>query len=118
MDFELTEEQRLLKESVDRFVADKYPFSARQAIIFSEAGYSEENWQLFAEMGWLALPFEAQYGGFGGSPVDTAIVMEALGRGLVLEPYLSTVVMGGGLVAAAGNDIQKENILPQIAAAN
>jgi len=116
VDFELTEEQRLLKESVDRFVADKYPFSARQAIIFSEAGYSEENWQLFAEMGWLALPFAAQYGGFGGSPVDTAIVMEALGRGLVLEPYLSTVVMGGGLVAAAGNDIQKENILPQIAA--
>ena len=92
--------QRLLKDSVDRFVADKYPLTERDKLIYSELGYSEENWQLFAEMGWLGLPFEARYGGFGGTAVDTAIVMEALGRALVLEPYLSTVVMGGGLVAA------------------
>jgi alkylation response protein AidB-like acyl-CoA dehydrogenase len=116
MDFNLSEEQRLLRDSVERFVADKYPFSARQELIYSPRGYSDKNWQLFADMGWLGLPFEEQYGGFGGSAVDTAIVMEALGRALGLEPYLSTVVMGGGLVAAAGSDVQKETFLPQIIA--
>ncbi|MDG1944874.1 MAG: acyl-CoA dehydrogenase family protein [Halioglobus sp.] len=116
MDFELSEEQRLLRDSIDRFVKSEYPFSTRQEIIFSTLGYSEKNWKLFAEMGWLALPFDAQYGGFGGSPVETAIVMEALGRGLVLEPYLSTVVMGGGLLAAVASHDQKERLIPQIVA--
>ena len=116
MDFLLSEEQGLLRDSVERFVADKYPFSQRRNLIYSERGYSGEHWQLFAEMGWLGLPFEAQYGGFGGTAVDTAIVMEVLGRALVLEPYLSTVVMGGGLVAAAGTESQKEDIVPQIIA--
>ena len=86
MDFSLSEEQRLLRDSAERFVADNYPFSARQDLIFSQRGYSDKHWQLFAEMGWLGLPFEEQYGGFGGSAVDTAVVMEALGRGLALEP--------------------------------
>tara|TARA_R110002073_G_scaffold210347_4_gene370857 strand:+ start:7598 stop:8737 length:1140 start_codon:yes stop_codon:yes gene_type:complete len=116
MDFELSEEQRLLRDSIDRFVKSEYPFSTRQEIIFSTLGYSEKNWTLFAEMGWLALPFDAQYGGFDGSPVETAIVMEALGRGLVLEPYLSTVVMGGGLLAAVASHDQKERLIPQIVA--
>ncbi|MDE0950349.1 MAG: acyl-CoA dehydrogenase family protein [Halioglobus sp.] len=116
MDFELSEEQRLLRDSIDRFVKSEYPFSTRQEIIFSTLGYSEKNWKLFAEMGWLALPFDAQYGGFDGSPVETAIVMEALGRGLVLEPYLSTVVMGGGLLAAVASHDQKERLIPQIVA--
>lgn len=116
MDFNLSEEQRLLRDSVESFVADNYPFSARQDLICSQRGYSDKHWQLFADMGWLGLPFEEQYGGFGGSAVDTAIVMEALGRALVLEPYLSTVVMGGTLVAAAGSDVQKETLIPRIVA--
>jgi alkylation response protein AidB-like acyl-CoA dehydrogenase len=116
MDFNLSEEQRLLRDSVERFVTDNYPFAARQDLIYSQRGYSDKHWQLFADMGWLGLPFEEQYGGFGGSAVDTAILMEALGRALVLEPYLSTVVMGGTLVAAAGSDAQKETLIPQIVA--
>jgi alkylation response protein AidB-like acyl-CoA dehydrogenase len=114
MDFNLSDEQRMLKDSVDRFVADKYSFAERCKLRYSERGYSDANWQLFADMGWLGLPFESELGGFGGSAVDVAIVMEALGRSLVLEPYISTVVMGGGLVAAAGSDSQKQSIIPQI----
>jgi alkylation response protein AidB-like acyl-CoA dehydrogenase len=116
MDFNLSQEQILLRDSVERFVADKYAFSDRRKLIFSERGYSDKHWQLFAEMGWLGLPFETQYGGFDGTAVDVAIVMEALGRALVLEPYLSTVLMGGGLIAAAGSEAQKEDIIPQIIA--
>jgi alkylation response protein AidB-like acyl-CoA dehydrogenase len=116
MDFNLSEEQSLLRDSIERFVADKYSFNERRKLIYSERGYSDKHWQLFAEMGWLALPFEAQYGGFDGTAVDVAIVMEALGRALVLEPYLSTVIMGGGLVVAAGSAAQKEDIIPQIIA--
>jgi alkylation response protein AidB-like acyl-CoA dehydrogenase len=114
MDFNLSSEQRLLKDSLDRFVADKYPFSERGKLIYSERGYSAENWRLFAEMGWLGLPFDIEYGGFGGTAVDTAIVMESFGGALVLEPYLSTVVMGGSLVATGGTGAQKETIIPQI----
>lgn len=116
MDFNLTEEQRMLKDSVERFVADKYDFAARGESIYSETGYSKDNWRFYAEMGWLALPFEEQYGGLGGTEVDIAIVMEAFGRGLVLEPYLSTVVLGGGLINEAASDAQKTELIAQIAA--
>jgi alkylation response protein AidB-like acyl-CoA dehydrogenase len=116
MDFNMSDEQRLLKDSVDRFVADQYQHDQRSKLVYSKLGYSAQNWQLFAEMGWLGLPFEERFGGYGGSPVDTAIVMEALGRALVLEPYLSTVVMGGGLVVLAGTDAQKERLIPLVVA--
>jgi len=116
MDFDLSEEQSLLRASVDRFVADHYAPAQRAARLYGDPGYSEEHWRLFAEMGWLGLPFAARYGGYGGTAVDTAVLMESLGRGLVLEPYLSTVVMGGGLVAAAGSDEQKEATIPRIIA--
>jgi len=114
MDFNLSEDQRMLKDSLDRFVAEQYSFSTRQTLVYSDRGYSDESWKMFAEMGWLGLPFEERFGGFDGSAVDIALVMEALGRGLLLEPYLSTVVMGGGLVVAAGTDEQKEAIIPRI----
>lgn len=116
MDFELSEEQRMLRESVGRFVSDRYSVELRSQLAQGNPGYSRDNWRLFAEMGWLALPFENKYGGMDGTPVETAIVMEALGRGLVLEPYLSTVVMGGGLLAAAASEAQKEQLLPQLIA--
>jgi pimeloyl-CoA dehydrogenase small subunit len=115
MDFDFTEEQRLLKESVDRFISDRYDFEQRKTFAKNDAGYSSENWSQFAELGLLAIPFAEEHGGFGGGPIETMIVMEAFGRGLVLEPYFSTVVLGGGLLRHAGSDAQKSELIPKIA---
>lgn len=102
MDFDLTEEQRLLKESVDRLVDDEYgDFSRRQAFAREPNGFSERMWSTYAELGLLGLPFAEDQGGSGGGPVETMIVMEAFGRGLVLEPYFASIVLGGGLLRAA-----------------
>lgn len=116
MDFDLSEEQRLLKDSVNRLAGDAYTFEAREKIRRTPAGSSAEVWGTLAELGLLGLPFPAEHGGSDGGPVETMIVLEAFGRNLVLEPYLATVVMGGGLVRLAGSDAQKSAILPQIAA--
>ena len=114
MDFNLSEEQQLLKDSVDRFVLDDYDFEKRRKTANSDDGFSRDNWKTFAELGWLAVGLPEEYGGFGG-PVETMIVMEAIGRGLVTEPYLPTVILGAGLVAEAGTDAQKETILGAVA---
>lgn len=98
MDFDLSEDQRLLKESVERLISDQYSFEQRKKYLREPAGYSAAVWDQFAELGLLGLPFEESLGGFGGGPVETAIVMEAFGRGLVLEPYFATVILGGGLL--------------------
>ncbi|MEH6476227.1 MAG: acyl-CoA dehydrogenase family protein [Sneathiella sp.] len=111
MDFELSDEQRMLQDSVLRFVDDKYGLSNRQALTKSDLGFSAENWAIFAEMGWLGLPFPENIGGFGGTAVDIAVLMEALGGGLVLEPYVSTVLLGGKLVEYAGSSEQQDKIL-------
>jgi pimeloyl-CoA dehydrogenase small subunit len=115
MDFDFTEEQRLLKESVDRFIGDRYDFEQRKSFAKNDAGYARENWKQFAELGLLAIPFTEEHGGFGGGPIETMIVMEAFGRGLVLEPYFSTVVLGGGLLRHGGSDAQKSEFIPKIA---
>ena len=115
MDFDLSEEQRLLKDSVERLAGDSYAFEARERIRRTAAGSSAEVWGTLAELGLLGLPFAGEHGGSEGGPVETMIVMEAFGRHLVLEPYLATVVMGGGIVRLAGSDAQKQAILPQIA---
>ena len=106
MDFDLSEDQRLLKDSVDRLVADQYQFEQRKKYLREPAGYSAAMWDQITEMGLLGLPFEETLGGFGGGAVETAIVMDAFGRGLVLEPYFATVILGGGLLrrAALGVD--------------
>ena len=96
MDFSYTEEQQMLKDSISRFVQNDYDFFARADIVASEQGYSKEHWQLFAELGWLSVPFAEEHGGFGGNAVDVMVVMEQLGRGLVVEPYLATVLLFGG----------------------
>jgi alkylation response protein AidB-like acyl-CoA dehydrogenase len=114
MDFELSSEQTLLKDSVDRFVRDNYELSARRALVASDLGYSTDNWALFAEMGWLGLPFSEESGGYGGSNVDVTILMESFGEGLVVEPYMATVLLGGRLVDMAGTADQKENILSAV----
>jgi pimeloyl-CoA dehydrogenase small subunit len=115
MDFDFTEEQRLLKESVDRFISDRYEFEQRKTFARNDTGYARENWKQFAELGLLAIPFAEEHGGFGGGPIETMIVMEAFGRGLVLEPYFSTVVLGGGLLRRGGSDAQRDELIPKIA---
>jgi alkylation response protein AidB-like acyl-CoA dehydrogenase len=115
MDFSLTEEQQLLRDSIARFVANEYTFEARRKIIDSASGWSDSAWTTFAAMGLLGAPFDERYGGFGGTPVDVMVIMQELGRGMVVEPYLATVVLGGGLIAEAGTAAQKDAILPHIA---
>ncbi len=115
MDFDLSDDQRLLKDSVDRLIADKYAFEARKKIMAEPGGWSREMWAQFAELGLLGLPFAEAHGGFGGGPVETMLVMEAFGRGLVLEPFLPTVILAGGLIQAAGSAEQQKALLPQIA---
>ncbi|GGC51894.1 acyl-CoA dehydrogenase family protein [Chelatococcus reniformis] len=115
MDFDLTDEQRLLKDSVDRLVADRYDFEARNAIRKQPEGFSRELWAQYAELGILGLPFAEEDGGFGGGAVETMIVMEALGRALALEPYVATVILAGGVLRRAGSAAQRQELVPQIA---
>src|SRR6266849_5957622 len=103
MDFELSEEQRLLKDSVERLLADHYEFEARKTYMEAPEGFGRELWDKYAELGLLGLPFEERFGGFGGGPVETMIVAEAFGRALALEPFLATVVLGGGLLRHGGS---------------
>jgi pimeloyl-CoA dehydrogenase small subunit len=114
MDFELTEDQRLLNDSISRLLADRYAFDARRGYMKQPQGFSQELWDKYAELGLLGLPFSEDYGGFGGGAVDVMMVMEAFGRSLVLEPYLATVVLGGSAIKYAGNEAQKGELLPQI----
>ena len=114
MDFDLSEEQRLLKDSVDGLLADSYDFEQRKKYAQEKGGWSKAIWGKLAEQGLLGLPFSENDGGFGGGPVETMIVMEALGRALVLEPYLATVVLGGGFLRHGGSAAQKEKYLPAI----
>jgi hypothetical protein len=114
MNFEFTEEQVMLRDSVARFIQDGYDFDTRQGIAKSDEGMSRDNWQTFAELGWLSIPFAEEHGGFGGNAVDTMVVMEQLGKGLVLEPYLATVVLFGGLLQHGGSEAQQAQYIPQI----
>jgi alkylation response protein AidB-like acyl-CoA dehydrogenase len=115
MDFDLNDDQRLLKESVDRLVADRYGFEQRKALGAGTDGWSREMWAQYAELGLLALPFEEKHGGIGGGPVETMIVMEAFGRALALEPYLATVVLGGGFLRLGANASMQDALIPKIA---
>jgi pimeloyl-CoA dehydrogenase small subunit len=116
MDFEFSDEQRLLKESVERLLGDRYDFETRRKFAQEPDGFSRKLWSQYAELGLLALPFEEKHGGIGGGPVETMIVMEAFGRALVLEPYLATVVLAGSLLRLGGSEAQREELIPKIAA--
>lgn len=115
MDFNYTDEQNALRDTLTRFIAKDYGFEQRRALAKSDAGFSRDHWKQFAELGLLALPFPEDFGGMNGNAVDTMLVMESFGRGLVLEPYLATVVVAGGLIRDAGSAAQKEALLPAIA---
>ena len=115
MDFDLSEEQRLLKESLDRLIGDRYTFEQRKSYAQAPAGWSRELWAQYAELGLLGLPFAEQYGGSAGGPVETMIAMEAFGGALVLEPFLATVVLGGGFLRHGGSSEQRADLVPKIA---
>ena len=115
MDFELSEDQVLLQESVQRFVQDNYSFEQRRKIVNNDKGFSETHWKQFAELGWLGMAFPEAVGGYGGTPVETMIVMEEFGKGLVAEPFVSTVVLGGGAIIAGGSAEQQQEIVGKIA---
>ena len=114
MDLTLSDEQRLLRESVDRFIAETYTADHRRRIASEPLGFSRETWKQFADLGWLALPISEAYGGLGAGAIETGIVMEAFGRGLVTEPYLATVVIGGGFLRRGGSAEQKAKYIPGI----
>jgi pimeloyl-CoA dehydrogenase small subunit len=115
MDFALNDEQRLLRESIERLLAEHYDFEARKRHAQEPAGFSEKLWRRYAELGLLALPFAENNGGIGAGPVETMIVMEALGRALALEPYLATVVLGGGFLRLGASAATRAALIPKIA---
>jgi pimeloyl-CoA dehydrogenase small subunit len=114
MDFDFTEEQRLLRDSVDRLLADRYAFDKRRLYLAEPDGWSRALWAQYAELGLLGLPFAEEHGGFGGGGIDVMLVMEAFGRVLVLEPYLATVVLAGTALRLAGNAAQQAALLPLV----
>ena len=108
MNFELSEEQQLVADSIARFVQDNYNLETRTAIVAKAPGFSSDNWKQMAELGWFGLPFSEEDGGFGGNQIDTMVLMEQFGKGLVVEPFLASVVLGGGALKRAGNAGQKK----------
>lgn len=111
MDFKFTEEQRLLGDSLERFLAGNYGFEARQRTVRSEAGWRPELWRALAEdVGILGAALPEEMGGFGGGPVDTMVVMRALGKTLVVEPYLETVVIAAGLLSRVGGAVAADAV--------
>lgn len=114
MDFSFSDEQTLLQDSISKFLQNDYSFDRRQKVIKEEEGFAASNWQQFAELGWLAMPFAEGDGGFGGGAVETMIMLEQFGKGLVVEPFLPTVVLTGGALRIAGSDEQRAAHLPGI----
>ena len=116
MDFELSEEQRLLKDSVERLTTQRYDFEARRKYMKEADGWSRALWKQYVDLGLTALPFAEEHGGIGGGPVETMIVMEAFGRALALEPYFASVILGGNFVKLGASEAVRNDVLPQVAA--
>jgi len=116
MDFKLTETQTLLQDTANRLVRERYSFEERKKILASDDVFSDTLWSEFAELGLLGVEIDEECDGSGGSFADLAVVLEAFGRGLVIEPYLSTVVLGAGLVSAAATGVRQKDILSGVAA--
>lgn len=115
MDFKLTEEQQMLQDTAARLVRDHYTFEKRLEFSTSEAGFSTAFWQQLGELGLTAAPFSEALGGFGANSVATMLIMEQLGRGICLEPYMESVILAGGLIDQLGSDQQKHELLNGIA---
>ena len=112
MNFELSEEQKMIQQSVERFVQDNYDLNTRISLSAKDSGNSSEFWKSRAKLGWLGLPFDESDGGFGGNKIDVLVIMEQFGKGLVLEPFLASVVMGGGAIKKGASESLKNEILP------
>ena len=114
MDFRLNELQTMLSDSVSKFIDNEYNFDTRQSYAESDKGYSDDVWSTFAELGWTAVPFSEEDGGFGGGPVDVMVLMQSLAPGLVVEPYLANIILAGGVLGRLADDAQKERWLQPI----
>jgi alkylation response protein AidB-like acyl-CoA dehydrogenase len=114
MDIQLTEEQELLRSSIQRFLREQYDFDERRKIVSTDEGWSRRHWKAFAELGLCAAPFQESSGGLGGGSLATMIVMQEFGRNLVVEPYFETVVLAGGLIEDVASPEQREALLPKI----
>ena len=114
MDLSLSVEHSILRDSVERFVRESYPSNKRRNFVDESKGFLQENWQKFSKLGWLGLNLPEEFGGSGGSAVDTMVVAEALGPGLILEPFLETVVIGSKLIQVGYNEKQKSEFLSNL----
>tara|TARA_B100000674_G_C37958224_1_gene970728 strand:+ start:1041 stop:2171 length:1131 start_codon:yes stop_codon:yes gene_type:complete len=114
VDLSFNQDQELINNSVEKFIAESYDSETRRTIVNSKNGYSENIWKQFAELGWLALPFKEEDGGFGGDLIDLMIIMKAFGKGLVVEPYISSVVLSGGLLSLCPNSDLRSNLIKEI----
>ncbi len=114
MDFNFTEEQTMIRDSLARLIREQYDFDTRREVVASDAGWRPEMWAQFAELGLLMAPFSEDNGGLGGGPIDAMVVMEEFGKGLVVEPYIPSVVCGGSFLKHAGSAAQKEDHLTGI----
>ncbi len=114
MDLAFTQEQTMLQDSIQKWLEDNYDLTTRKSLTELPTGFSTEHWQTFAELGWLAIPFDEDAGGFGGDAVDIMLTMEEFGKGLVVEPYLATVVMFGSAINLGGSAAHKADIIPGI----
>jgi len=116
MDFTFNEEQSLIQDQVDQFIQKEYDWETRQSLSNSDLGFGQENWRKFAELGWLGISVSEDSGGFGGSAIESMLIMEAFGKGLVVEPFLETMIMSGGIIDGHGSVEQKSVLLePAIA---
>ena len=114
MDFNFNEEQSMIQGQVAQFIQRDYEWEKRQSLASSDLGFSKENWNTFAELGWLGISLSEESGGFGGSALETMIIMEEFGKALVVEPFLETIVLSAGLIDSCGNKNQKKEILEKV----
>jgi len=111
MDFSLSEDQAMLADSIGRFIDAEYDFESRQRIAGNKGGFSRDMWATFADLGITAVPFAEDDGGLGGGPIELMLIMEQLGRGLVVEPFLANIVLAGGVLRRAATAEQRSNWL-------
>ncbi len=116
MNFSLSEEQMMLQDSIEKFIENDYDFETRQEIAASDAGFSPDVWRIFAELGWTAVPFSEDDGGFDGGAIELMVMMQLFGRGLVVEPYLANIVLAGGILRRTASPEQKQKWLHPIIA--
>jgi len=114
MDLSFNEDQELIKNSVEKFVSESYSAENRRKIIASNKGFDSEIWQKFSELGWLALPFKEEDGGFGGELIDLMIIMKVFGKGLVIEPYVSSIILSGSLISSCPASELRSNLIKNL----